>query len=187
MEHPESLHLYAVSPHPQTLDAALAACHRHLNAGTPCAAPARPHDLALLMFTEVADNEWHLADSKWRRNLCLLFDRYVAGGYIAVNEPVAAATALKYQGCAITPLYPLQLAVRRDSVPTAIALVRAGALDAVGASAIEPLVQEHSDEQHAPFMLAALLRAYIERAGHRCCTLDLPLAARPAYAQARAT
>jgi hypothetical protein len=62
--------------------------------------------------------------------------------------------------------------------------VRAGALDPTGAPTIEPLVQEHSSENMAPSMVAALRQAYLQRAGHRCFTLDHPIhpSAAPAHA-----
>jgi hypothetical protein len=134
MSHAETLHSLLCAPtavrgHPSAAQA-LSACRAHIAACTPCTTPTRPDDLALQMFIEAADLEWNRDGAGQPSELRRLFAEYLAAGFIRLDTPVCRTTARRAIGVTSNPppdMTPLEVAIRRSSVATAVSLLEEGA------------------------------------------------------------
>lgn len=162
--HAEALHDLLISPKPATWQAALQACRDAISSYTPCVSQRRRDDLALQMFIEGADDEWHLADSAERRQVRDLFHRYVDAGYIRIHRPVAQVTARAVIGFTDNPppdMRPLEVAVRRASIATTVALIEEGAEEEP--DILETAWQRCNHPESSPALAAAITEALMRR------------------------
>ena len=177
--HAETLHALlcgpAASVDESTATETLAACHGFIASRTVCRAPKRPNDLVLQMFIEAADQNWHVDIDGRPSARHVLFNAYLAAGHIRMDRPVCWSTAreaLNEDSSSQPPnTWPLEVAMRRGSVATTVALLDAGAdefhLTNPSESEAPDLARSAwllpNDRNTAPLMAAAVTEVLMRR------------------------
>lgn len=179
MNHAEALHALLCGPtasvDESTATETLAACHAFIASCTVCRAPSRPNDLVLQMFIEAADQNWHVDIDGRPSARRALFNAYLAAGHIRMDRPVCWSTAREALnvGSSSQPpnTWPLEVAMRRGSVATTVALLDAGAdefhLTNPSESESPDLARSAwllpNDRNVAPYMAAAVTEVLMRR------------------------
>ena len=179
MSHADSLQALlcgaTASADESTATETLAACHSFIVSCTVCRAPNRPNDLVLQMFIEAADQNWHVDIDGRPSARRALFNAYLAAGHIRMDRPVCWSTAreaLNTDSSSRPPnTWPLEIAMRRGSVATTVALLEAGADEFPLANPTEPSTPDlarsawllPNDRNTAPLMAAAVTEVLMRR------------------------